>query len=87
MTIIEPVIPEWFMPQYSAQNKIGSPVDQLLLYCYHYDPATGKYGAAVMKIMRIAGVATLLAIIAMILLLKGRVANSKMIDVKTGGAA
>jgi protein SCO1/2 len=70
----------------SSENKIGSPVDQLLLYCYHYDPATGKYGAAVMKIMRIAGVATLLAIIAMILLLKGR-ANPKMVDVKTGGAA
>ena len=29
----------------AAENKIGSPVDQLLLYCYHYDPATGKYGA------------------------------------------
>lgn len=69
----------------SSQNKIGSPVDQLLLYCYHYDPATGKYGAAVMKIMRIAGVVTLLAIIAMILLLKGR--NPKMIHAKTGGAA
>jgi hypothetical protein len=40
-----------------------------------------------MKIMRIAGVATLLAIIVMILALKGRVANPKMIDVKPGGAA
>jgi protein SCO1/2 len=71
----------------SSENKIGSPVDQLLLYCYHYDPATGKYGAAVMKIMRIAGVATLLAIIAMIVFLRGRVGNPKMIDVKTGGTA
>ena len=34
----------------ASENKIGSPVDQLLLYCYHYDPATGKYGAAVMNI-------------------------------------
>lgn len=56
----------------SSQNKIGSPVDQLLLYCYHYDPATGKYGAAVMRVMRIAGVMTLLAIVAMLFLLKGR---------------
>ena len=71
----------------SSANKIGSPVDQLLLYCYHYDPATGKYGAAVMKIMRIAGVATLLAIAAMIVFLKGRTPNPKMMDVKTGGAA
>jgi protein SCO1 len=69
----------------SSENRIGSPVDQLLLYCYHYDPATGRYGAAVMKVMRIAGVATLLAIAAMILLLKAR--NPKLTEVKTGGAA
>lgn len=69
----------------SSANKIGSPVEQLLLYCYHYDPATGRYGVAIMKVMRIAGVATLLAIAAMILLLKGR--NHKLEDVKTGGAA
>jgi len=56
----------------SSQSKIGSPVDQLLLYCYHYDPATGKYGAAVMRVMRIAGVATLLTIIAMFFLLRPR---------------
>jgi protein SCO1/2 len=69
----------------SSANKIGSPVDQLLLYCYHYDPATGKYGAAVMKIMRIAGVLTVLAIVAMLFVLKGR--NPKLMGVKTGGAA
>ncbi len=56
----------------SSANKIGSPVDQLLLYCYHYDPATGKYGAAIMKVMRIAGVLTMLGIVAMLLLLKAR---------------
>lgn len=56
----------------SSQSKIGSPVDQLLLYCYHYDPATGKYGAAVMRVMRIAGVATLLTMIAMFFLLRPR---------------
>ena len=68
----------------SSANKIGTPVDQLLLYCYHYDPATGKYGAAVMKIMRIAGVITLLGIVAMLFLLKGR--NSTVPTQKTGGA-
>jgi protein SCO1/2 len=65
----------------SSANKIGSPADQLLLYCYHYDPATGKYGAAVMKIMRIAGVITVLAIVAMLFALKGR--KPKLIEVKT----
>jgi protein SCO1/2 len=69
----------------SSANKIGSPVDQLLLYCYHYDPATGKYGAAVMRVMRIAGVLTVLAIVAMLFVLKGR--NPKLMGVKTGGAA
>jgi protein SCO1/2 len=38
----------------ASQNKIGSPVDQILLFCYHYDPATGKYGAMVMRIVRFA---------------------------------
>lgn len=68
----------------SAENRIGSPVDQLLLYCYHYDPATGKYGAAVMRVMRVAGVLTLLGIIAMLFLLKPR--YPKEIHPKTGGA-
>jgi len=39
----------------ASQNKIGTPVDQLLLFCYHYDPSTGKYGALVMNIVRAAG--------------------------------
>jgi protein SCO1/2 len=56
----------------SSANKIGSPVDQLLLYCYHYDPARGTYGASIMKVMRVAGVLTLLGIIAMLFLLKAR---------------
>ncbi|MFV0387361.1 MAG: SCO family protein [Pyrinomonadaceae bacterium] len=43
----------------SAQNKIGNPVEQLYLYCFHYDPATGKYGLAIMNVLRIAGVLTL----------------------------
>jgi protein SCO1/2 len=56
----------------AADNKIGSPVDQLLLYCYHYDPATGKYGARVMNLMRVGGVATLVALVGMLLMLRRR---------------
>ena len=44
----------------SAENKVGSVTDQLLLYCYHYDPSTGKYGFAILNSLRIAGIATLL---------------------------
>ena len=39
----------------ASQKKIGGVVDEILLYCYRYDPAQGKYTAAVMRIMRIAG--------------------------------
>ena len=68
----------------ASENRIGSPMDKLMLYCYHYDPATGKYGAAVMRVMRVAGVLTLLGIIAMLFLLKPR--YPKEIHPKTGGA-
>jgi protein SCO1/2 len=44
----------------ASENKIGSPVDQLLLYCYHYDPNTGKYSAIVLNMVRLAGALTLL---------------------------
>jgi protein SCO1 len=39
----------------ASRSKIGSAVDQILLFCYHYDPSTGKYGAVVMNIMRLSG--------------------------------
>lgn len=41
----------------ASQNKIGSAVDQVLLFCFHYDPQTGKYGPAIMNILRAMGVA------------------------------
>lgn len=44
----------------ASNNKIGNPVDAVLLYCYHYDPRTGKYGAVITNIIRLAGVATVL---------------------------
>jgi protein SCO1/2 len=50
----------------SSADKVGNPAEQLLLYCYHYDPATGRYGLAILRVMRIAGVATVLGMGAMI---------------------
>ncbi|MBK9216736.1 MAG: SCO family protein [Chloracidobacterium sp.] len=49
----------------SADNKVGSAAEQLLLYCYHYDPATGKYGLAILRVMRAGGILTLIAMGAM----------------------
>jgi protein SCO1/2 len=46
----------------ASSEKIGSPIDQLLLFCYHYDPAAGKYGLLVANLVRLAGVITVLAL-------------------------
>jgi protein SCO1/2 len=46
----------------ASHGKIGNPVDQVLLYCYHYDPNTGKYGAMVANILRLGAGATILII-------------------------
>jgi len=46
----------------ASQNRIGSPVDQVLLYCFHYDPTLGKYAASVMTFVRVGGVLTMLSI-------------------------
>jgi protein SCO1 len=43
----------------ASQNKVGSVVDQILLYCYHYDPAAGKYSMMVIRVVQLAGVATM----------------------------
>jgi len=46
----------------AAQGRIGSKVDALLLYCFHYDPVTGRYGLAVMRLVRLSGLGSALAI-------------------------
>ena len=44
----------------ASANKIGTPADQVLLFCYHYDPTTGKYGMAITQVTRALGTATVL---------------------------
>ena len=46
----------------SSSEKIGSLAERLVLYCYHYDPATGNYGFMAMRTVRIAGAVTLVAL-------------------------
>jgi protein SCO1/2 len=46
----------------ASGEKIGTPVDDVLLYCYHYDPRSGKYGAVISNVLRVAGGATVLII-------------------------
>jgi protein SCO1/2 len=46
----------------ASAGRVGSAVDSLLLYCYHYDPMTGRYGLIVMRVLRVGGVATVLVL-------------------------
>lgn len=46
----------------ASQNKIGSLVDQVILYCYHYDPQSGKYGAIVSHVLQLGGGLTILSL-------------------------
>ncbi len=50
----------------ASAGKIGSIADNLLLFCYHYDPMTGRYGFVIMRALRVAGVTTVLLIVASI---------------------
>jgi len=52
----------------AAENRIGTAVDQVLLFCYHYDPETGTYGFMIMNLVRLAALLTLGAIGASIVL-------------------
>jgi protein SCO1 len=56
----------------ASAGRVGSAVDTLLLYCYHYDPMTGRYGLVIMRTLRIAGASTVLALGAFVLVMLRR---------------
>ncbi len=53
----------------ASSGKIGTVVDEVLLYCYHYDPATGKYGAIITRILQLSAAATILILGGLLLIL------------------
>ena len=53
----------------ASEGKIGSPVDAILLFCYHYDPHTGKYGLLISHVIQAGGAITLLVLGALVLVL------------------
>lgn len=63
----------------ASNHKIGTVVDSVLLYCYHYDPITGKYGAVITRVLKLSGVATILVIGGLVLVLfrRGTVHSGK----------
>jgi protein SCO1/2 len=52
----------------ASDGRIGSAVDQVLLYCYHFDPTAGKYDLAILAVLRLAGLATLLVLVTAIVI-------------------
>ena len=50
----------------ASAGRVGNVVDAFLLYCYHYDPMTGRYGLAIMRAIRVAGAATVFGLVAFI---------------------
>ncbi|RPJ55083.1 MAG: SCO family protein [Acidobacteria bacterium] len=72
----------------ASANKIGSPVDQVLLYCFHYDPLTGKYGLVIRNVLRLSGIATLVVLGGFIFLMlrRERAAKRAGVELKTKSA-
>jgi protein SCO1/2 len=46
----------------AAEGNIGSAMDQILLFCFHYDETKGRYGPAAAAVMRIGGTLTVLGL-------------------------
>jgi len=53
----------------ASEGRVGNPADALLLYCYHYDPMAGRYGFVIMRALRLAGAATVLALTAFVVVM------------------
>jgi len=51
----------------ASAGKVGSPISRLLLLCYHYDPASGKYSLAIMSLVQVLGTATAVALAAFVI--------------------
>jgi protein SCO1/2 len=64
----------------AANNQIGTPIDQLLLLCYHYDPVSGKYSLLIMNIIRLAGLLTIAALGGFVYLLFKRYPNGTAVS-------
>jgi protein SCO1 len=62
----------------ASANKIGSAADQVLLFCYHYAPTTGKYGMVITQVTRALGTATVLALGAFVFIMIRREKHSHL---------
>jgi protein SCO1/2 len=60
----------------ASGGKIGSPIDAVQLFCFHYDPANGKYGLLIVRVLRVAGLATMGALAAFMIVMFRRDARA-----------
>jgi protein SCO1/2 len=56
----------------ASDNRLGSPVDRLMLYCFRYDPTTGRYSRISLQALRAAGMVTVLGLAALVVVLLRR---------------
>ena len=66
----------------AAEERIGSPVDQILLFCYHYDPSTGKYSAIVLNFVKLGAALMLIALATMFFFLRRKGADQEIVKLK-----
>jgi protein SCO1/2 len=66
----------------ASANEKGSLVRQLVLLCYHYNPITGKYGAAILNLVRACGIATVLGLVAFVVLAGRHGSSRRQISVR-----
>jgi protein SCO1/2 len=60
----------------ASAGKIGTPIDHLLLYCFQYDPSAARYSTTILRIVRLGGIATILVMVAGILIFRRRDARA-----------
>jgi len=56
----------------ASAGKIGSPIDHVLLFCYHYDPSSATYSASILRIIRLGGILTIVCLVGGILIFRRR---------------
>lgn len=61
----------------ASAGKIGTPIDRVLLFCYEYDPASGRYSTVILRLVRAGGILMVLMIVAGILIFRRRESHAR----------
>ena len=71
----------------SSEEKLGNVFDQIMLYCFNYDPEQGRYGVAIMNAMRVAGLITLVGMGSFMIIMFKRDRRRKRARLERGAGA